>query len=189
MPGASSHGAFSYVSSSYLSTLGSIQAVNLSHATAVADSPSPHDLNDKFVMEDDKEYPTKLCAINRVGQVRKAKDICLATIAVITRSHGRLVKLAIFDNCPTRGVSEQGFSAAARGNPKQGSAELYLPKSLEAPLQHHGHPQLCVGWLGVDGGLLHRLPNDAAIFLAPTLGSTLAPVQARAPASRTSGGQ
>jgi hypothetical protein len=110
-------------------------------------------------------------------------------MAVITRSRGGLVKLAIFDNRPTRGVSEQGFSAAARGNPKQGSAELDLPKSLEAPLQHHGHTQLRVGWLGVDGGLLHRLPDDAAIFPALTPGSTLAPVQARAPASRESGGQ
>ncbi|EES06473.1 hypothetical protein BDA96_04G089700 [Sorghum bicolor] len=137
VPGGRGRGASACVSRRWLALLGSIRASELGQAAAAADTPSLPDLNEEFVMEeeDKEESPADRCAVDRVLEGKEATDVRLAAMAVVAGSRGGLEKLAVRGSHPTRGVTDQGLSAVARGSPNLGSLALWdVPLITDAGL-------------------------------------------------------
>ncbi|XP_066329737.1 EIN3-binding F-box protein 1-like [Miscanthus floridulus] len=136
--GGRGRGASACVSRRWLALLGSIRASELCQAAAAAaaDTPSLPDLNEEFVMEEDKEkFPADRFAIDRVLEGKEATDVRLSAMAVVAGSRGGLEKLAVRGSHPTRGVTDQGLSAVARGSPNLGSLALWdVPLITDAGL-------------------------------------------------------
>jgi len=135
VPGGRGRGASACVSRRWLALLGSIRASELGQAAAAADTPSLPDLNEEFVMEEDKEeFPADRC-VDRVLEGKEATDVRLAAMAVVAGSRGGLEKLAVRGSHPTRGATDQGLSAVARGSPNLSSLALWdVPLITDAGL-------------------------------------------------------
>ncbi|KAG2656819.1 hypothetical protein PVAP13_1KG107300 [Panicum virgatum] len=122
VPGGRGRGASARVSRRWLALLGSIRASEVAQAAA---TPALPDLNEEFVMEEEEdETPAAPCA-ERVLEGKEATDVRLAAMAVVAGSRGGLDKLAVRGSHPTRGVTDQGLSAVARGSPNLRSLALW----------------------------------------------------------------
>ncbi|AQK69524.1 EIN3-binding F-box protein 1 [Zea mays] len=128
-------GAAACVSRRWLALLGSIRVSEFGQAAAAADTPSLPDLNEEFVMEEDKEeVPADRC-VDRVLEGKEATDVRLAAMAVVAGSCGGLEKLSVRGSHPARGVTDQGLSAVARGSPNLSSLALWdVPLITDAGL-------------------------------------------------------
>ncbi|CAN6230761.1 unnamed protein product [Urochloa humidicola] len=130
VPGGRGRGASACVSRRWFALLGSIRASELAHAAAAAakDTPALPDLNEEFVMDEeedkDGETPADPC-VERVLEGKEATDVRLAAMGVAAGSRGGLEKLAVRGSHPTRGVTDQGLSAVARGSPNLSSLALW----------------------------------------------------------------
>ncbi|XP_062223776.1 EIN3-binding F-box protein 2-like [Phragmites australis] len=134
LPGGRERGASACVSRRWLALLGSIRASELGEAAAAV--PSLPDLNEEFVMEEeDKDEPPADHFVERVLEGKEATDIRLAAMAVVAGSRGGLEKLAVRGSHGTRGVTDQGLSAVARGSPNLCSLALWdVPLVTDAGL-------------------------------------------------------
>ncbi|KAK3156297.1 hypothetical protein QOZ80_2AG0105330 [Eleusine coracana subsp. coracana] len=136
VPGGRERGASACVSRRWLALLGSIRASELDQAAAAAAAVSElPDLNEEFVMEEEKdESPADPC-VERALEGKDATDIRLAAMAVVAGSRGGLQKLAVRGSHPTRGVTDQGLTAVARGNPNLCSLAIWdVPLVTDAGL-------------------------------------------------------
>nr|CAB3449247.1 unnamed protein product [Digitaria exilis] len=136
VPGGRDRGTSACVSRRWLALLGSIRASELGQAAAAVDTPALPDLNEEFVMEeeDKDETPADPC-VERVLEGKEATDVRLAAMAVVAGSRGGLEKLAVRGSHPTRGVTDQGLSAVARGSPNLSSLALWdVPLITDAGL-------------------------------------------------------
>jgi EIN3-binding F-box protein len=139
VPAGRGRGASACVSRRWLALLGSIRASELAQAAAAAaaDTPALPDLNEEFVMEeedDDDETPA-VPFVERVLEGKEATDVRLVAMAVVAGSRGGLEKLAVRGSHPTRGVTDQGLSAVARGSPNLSSLALWdVPLVTDAGL-------------------------------------------------------
>lgn len=124
LPGGRERADSACVSRRWLALLASIRASELGQATAAA-PPSLPDLNEEFVMEEDTDdSPVDPC-VERVLEGKEATDVRLAAMAVVAGSRGGLEKLAVRGSHPTRGVTDQGLLAVARGSPNLCSLALW----------------------------------------------------------------
>ncbi|CAL4889347.1 unnamed protein product [Urochloa decumbens] len=138
VPGGRGRGASACVSRRWLALLGSIRASELAQAAEAASTPALPDLNEEFVMEEeeekDGETPADPC-VERVLEGKEATDVRLAAMGVVAGSRGGLEKLAVRGSHPTRGVTDQGLSAVARGSPNLSSLALWdVPLITDAGL-------------------------------------------------------
>lgn len=137
VPSGRERGASACVSRRWLALLCSIRASELGQAAAAADTPLLPDLNEEFVMEEEEEKdesPADRC-VERALEGKEATDVRLAAMAVVAGSRGGLEKLAIRGSHPTRGVTDQGLSAVARGSPNLSSLALWdVPLITDAGL-------------------------------------------------------
>ncbi|KAM0919126.1 hypothetical protein ACQ4PT_008509 [Festuca glaucescens] len=128
--GARARGASSCVSRRWLALLGGIRASEIKRAPAVPD------LNQVFVCEDEDEAEAE-AAFARPGRSERslegegATDVALTAAAV----RGHLESLVVRGSHPTRGVTDSGLSAAARGCPSLRSLALWdVPQVTDAGL-------------------------------------------------------
>ncbi|KAL6888304.1 hypothetical protein ACP4OV_009330 [Aristida adscensionis] len=134
VPGGRDRGASACVSRRWLALLGGIRASELGEAALPA--PALPDLNEEFVMEeeDKDDAPADPC-VERALEGKDATDVRLAAMAVVAGSRGGLEKLAVRGSHPTRGVTDQGLSAVARGSPNLCSLALWdVPLVTDAGL-------------------------------------------------------
>uniref|UniRef100_A0A0D9YNV7 F-box/LRR-repeat protein 15-like leucin rich repeat domain-containing protein n=1 Tax=Oryza glumipatula TaxID=40148 RepID=A0A0D9YNV7_9ORYZ len=143
LPGGRERGASACVSRRWLALLCSIRASELNQATAAAAAaapPSLPDLNEEFVMEEDDEEekessPVVDPCVERVLEGKEATDVRLAAMAVVAGSRRGLEKLAVRGSHPTRGVTDRGLLAVARGSPNLCSLALWdVPLVTDAGL-------------------------------------------------------
>jgi EIN3-binding F-box protein len=135
VPGGRERGASAGVSRRWLALLGSIRASELDQAAAAAAAPSLPDLNEEFVMEEEKDDSPADPCIERALEGKGATDVRLAAMAVVAGSRGGLQKLAVRGSHPTRGVTDQGLTAVARGSPNLCSLALWdVPLVTDAGL-------------------------------------------------------
>jgi EIN3-binding F-box protein len=133
VPGGRERGASACVSRRWLALLSSTRASELDQAAAAA--PSLPDLNEVFVVEEEKdESPADPC-VERALEGNEATDVRLAAMVVVAGSRGGLQKLAVRGSHPTRMVTDQGLTAVARGSPKLCSLALWdVPLLTDAGL-------------------------------------------------------
>uniref|UniRef100_A0ACD5Z5D9 Uncharacterized protein n=1 Tax=Avena sativa TaxID=4498 RepID=A0ACD5Z5D9_AVESA len=132
LPGGRERADSACVSRRWLALLATIRASELGHAASTSLLP---DLNEEFVMEEDTDdSPADPCA-ERVLEGKEATDVRLAAMAVVAGSLGGLEKLAVRGSHPTRGVTDQGLLAVARGSPNLCSLALWgVPLVTDAGL-------------------------------------------------------
>ncbi|KQK17750.1 EIN3-binding F-box protein 1 [Brachypodium distachyon] len=128
--GARARGASACVSRRWLALLGGIRASEIKRAEA----PAVPDLNQVFVGEDEDEAalsPRPGCS-ERSLEGEGATDVAL-TAAAVANSH--LKSVVIRGSHPTRGVTDSGLSAVARGSPSLRSLALWdVPQVTDAGL-------------------------------------------------------
>ncbi|CAM0946262.1 unnamed protein product [Alopecurus aequalis] len=133
LPGGRERADSACVSRRWLALLASIRASELGDAAGAA--PSLPDLNEEFVMEEDMDVSPVDPCVERVLEGKEATDVRLAAMAVVAGSRGGLEKLAIRGSHPTRGVTDQGLLAVARGCPNLRSLTLWgVPLVTDAGL-------------------------------------------------------
>ncbi|KAM3227666.1 hypothetical protein ACQJBY_059426 [Aegilops geniculata] len=133
LPGGRERADSACVSRHWLALLASIRVSELGHAAAAA--PSLPDLNEEFVMEEDTDDSPADPSVERVLEGIEATDVRLAAMAVVAGSRRGLEKLAIRGSHPSRGVTDQGLLAVARGSPNLCSLALWdVPLVTDAGL-------------------------------------------------------
>ncbi|BAS98525.1 Os06g0605900 [Oryza sativa Japonica Group] len=126
--GARARCASAAVSRRWLALLGGIRSSEIKREPAAAAVP---DLNQVFVDEDEEEedeFEVPLgggCSSERCLEGREATDVGLMAVAVADALRGSLESLVIRGSHPTRGVTDAGISAAARGCPSLLSLALW----------------------------------------------------------------
>ncbi|XP_052160530.1 EIN3-binding F-box protein 1-like [Oryza glaberrima] len=136
--GARARCASAAVSRRWLALLGGIRSSEIKREPAAAAVP---DLNQVFVDEDEEEedeFEVPLgggCSSERCLEGREATDVGLMAVAVADALRGSLESLVIRGSHPTRGVTDAGISAAARGCPSLLSLALWhVPQVTDAGL-------------------------------------------------------
>uniref|UniRef100_A0A0E0ABM9 F-box/LRR-repeat protein 15-like leucin rich repeat domain-containing protein n=1 Tax=Oryza glumipatula TaxID=40148 RepID=A0A0E0ABM9_9ORYZ len=136
--GARARCASAAVSRRWLALLGGIRSSEIKREPAAAAVP---DLNQVFVDEDEEEedeFEVPLgggCSSERCLEGREATDVGLMAVAVADALQGSLESLVIRGSHPTRGVTDAGISAAARGCPSLLSLALWhVPQVTDAGL-------------------------------------------------------
>uniref|UniRef100_A0ACD5ZLA8 Uncharacterized protein n=1 Tax=Avena sativa TaxID=4498 RepID=A0ACD5ZLA8_AVESA len=132
LPGGRERADSACVSRRWLALLATIRASELGRAASPSLLP---DLNEEFVMEEDADDSPADPCVERVLEGKEATDVRLAAMAVVAGSRGGLEKLAVRGSHPTRGVTDQGLLAVARGSPSLRSLALWgVPLVTDAGL-------------------------------------------------------
>uniref|UniRef100_A0ACD5YNY0 Uncharacterized protein n=1 Tax=Avena sativa TaxID=4498 RepID=A0ACD5YNY0_AVESA len=132
LPGGRERADSACVSRRWLALLATIRASELGRAASPSLLP---DLNEEFVMEEDADDSPADPCVERVLEGKEATDVRLAAMAVVAGSRGGLEKLAVRGSNPTRGVTDQGLLAVARGSPSLRSLALWgVPLVTDAGL-------------------------------------------------------
>ncbi|VAI90083.1 unnamed protein product [Triticum turgidum subsp. durum] len=118
--GARARGASSCVSRRWLALLGGIRASEIKRVQA----PAVPDLNQVFVCEDEAEA-ARLGRSERTLEGEGATDVALTAAAVADGLRGSLESVVVRGSHPTRGVTDSGLSAVARGCPSLRSLALW----------------------------------------------------------------
>uniref|UniRef100_A0A0A9DJD5 F-box/LRR-repeat protein 15-like leucin rich repeat domain-containing protein n=2 Tax=Arundo donax TaxID=35708 RepID=A0A0A9DJD5_ARUDO len=131
--GARARSASACVSRRWLALLGGIRA---SEAVLVQ-APAVPDLNQEYLGEDDAEADL-MCDDGdreRTLEGKEATDARLTAAAVADALRGRLISVSVRGSHPTRGVTDAGLSALARGCPALRSLALWdVPQVTDAGL-------------------------------------------------------
>ena len=121
--GARARGASACVSRRWLALLGGIRASEIKRAVP--------DLNQVFVADEEEEEDLPACCSERSLEGEGATDVALTAAAV----RGNLESLVVRGSHPTRGVTDTGISAVARGCSSLRSLALWdVPQVTDAGL-------------------------------------------------------
>jgi len=130
LPGAQERCASACVSKKWLSVLSSIRSSEIPKETKT----SLPDLNEEPVIDVEEEVESEEC-IRRTLEGKKATDIRLAAISISSGFRGGLSKLLIQGSHPTRGVTDKGLAAIARGCPSLAVLSIWnVPHVTDAGL-------------------------------------------------------
>ncbi|CAM0910092.1 unnamed protein product [Alopecurus aequalis] len=130
--GTCARGASACVSRRWLALLGGIRASEIKRAEA----PAVPDLNQVFVADDEDEpaFARPGCS-ERSLEGEGATDVALTAAAVADALRGHLESLVVRGSHPTRGVTDNGLSAVARGCSSLRSLALWdVPQVTDAGL-------------------------------------------------------
>lgn len=130
--GARARGASSCVSRRWLALLGGIRASEIKRVEA----PAVPDLNQVFVCDDEDEAANaRPGRSERTLEGEGATDVALTAAAVADGLRGSLESVVVRGSHPTRGITDSGLSAVARGCPSLRSLALWdVPQVTDAGL-------------------------------------------------------